>query len=128
MKKMLNLSTELNAAIRIEAMNRGTTANALIVELLEREYMNKKNPKKEEQEQKPVKDDPVKDEPKKNTVAHIRKGEPIEEHKNAARFLQRKQHPKGILSNGECLRVSTEEGYKYAYFAEDLIQHLDEPF
>lgn len=92
----------------------------------------------------PVKDEPLKDKPEQetkplkveprtgtgvngNTVAHIRKGEVIEQHKQG-RYLQRKWHPVGILSNGDSLRVSTDNGFQYAYFAEDLEQYLEEPF
>jgi hypothetical protein len=131
MKKLLSISTELNALIRVDAMHKGTTANAIIIELLEREYMNGKPPKVE-----PLKVAPVKEAPEQKTVdrkprteAHLRKGEPTIEHIEAAMFLQRKQHPKGILHNGECFRASTDKGFKYAYFAEDLKKYLkEEPF
>jgi hypothetical protein len=124
MKKLLSISTELNAKIRIDAMQKGTTANAIIIGLLMREYMDKTGTPAQPLEVLPVKDTPEQKpvEEKPTTEAHLRKGEVKEEHKHGM-FLQRKQHSKGILSNGECLRIATEDGFKYAYFAEDLKQY-----
>ena len=118
MKKMLNISKELNAAIRVDAMSKSTTANALIIELLEREYSPKGKPVKE----KPSAVTTPKVEPQTVTtpkIKNVRQGEVIEEHKQGL-YLQRKQHPKGILSNGQSLRKETSEGFIYAYFVEDL--------
>lgn len=130
MKKLLSISTELNAKIRIDAMQKGTTANAIIIGLLEKEYMNGKPPKVEPLEVLPVQDTPEQKpvEEKPLTVAHFRKGEVKEEHKHGM-FLQRPQHPKGITSNGQCLRRETTNGqFEYKYFAEDFKAEDEEAF
>ena len=122
MKKLLSISAELNALIRIDAMKKGTTANAIIIELLEREYLNRKAAKDEPVQVLPVKEAPEQKtvEGKTRTEAPIRKGEVIEEHKYGL-FLQRKQNAKGILSNGQCLRRESGNGqFEYRYFAEEF--------
>jgi len=144
MKKMLSMPNELNAALRAESFRVGKSANALIVELLEREYMGKKpvegippkvEPVQEGQEQKeprtvePIKEKPVEDMPKINSVGKKREGEPTATHKEGM-FLQRKQNPKGILSNGECFRREDPNGkFVYKYFIEEFEEEdQDEPF
>ena len=71
---------------------------------------------------KPTKEQPqeTKTIPKKTP---IRTGEPTEAHKKGL-FLQRKHLPQGITSNGNCLRVTTKNGFKYAYFKEDLEKYI----
>tara|TARA_R110001632_G_scaffold70752_2_gene164635 strand:+ start:622 stop:753 length:132 start_codon:yes stop_codon:yes gene_type:complete len=41
MKKVLDYSRDLNIRIRVEAAKRGISANALIVEVLEKEFKGK---------------------------------------------------------------------------------------
>jgi hypothetical protein len=107
MKKLLSISPELNAKIRIDAMQKGTTANAIIIKLLEREYTNSKPPKVEPLEvlpvQRPVKAKPPKEQPQEDAVKAADK---------EGQFLRRL----GRWTNGKCYRKETEEGsFIYSY-------------
>jgi len=99
-------------------MNKGISANEFIIQAItEKLNTSKDKPTKEEPEPVTTKATA----PKENTVANTRKGEPTQEHIIAAMFLQRKHHPKGILSNGQCLRRELPNGeFQHKYFAEEF--------
>ena len=126
MKKLIEMEDSLNREIKIAAILSDVTENQYVLMAIANQLKADAAPAKEEPETGTPTENPIVDTLIKglngedilanNSIAHIRTGEPIEEHINAGRFLQQKHHPKGILSNGECLK----RGDVYKYFVEEF--------
>lgn len=113
MKKMIDLTDDLNKQVKIAAIMNRMTENKYMITAIANQLKADAAPAKGT----PTKEEPTKEEPGTGmSTGNIRTGEPIKEHINAGRFLQQKHHPKGILSNGECLK----RGDVYKYFVEEF--------